>query len=95
MTPATRRRVLTLASALALLIVVLPAPALAQCAMCRTAFDSPEGRKLIAAFRSGILFLLAAPVVTLITVGYLAIRGQRRLAIARDPDSRPQFEGPR
>lgn len=66
-------------AALAMVLVLHPEPAAAQCAMCRTAFDSPEGRKLIAAFRSGVVFLLAVPVVTLGTVAYLAIRGQQRL----------------
>ena len=48
----------------------------AQCAMCRTAFASEEGRRLIAAFRSGILFLLAAPFVTFGTVAFLAVRAR-------------------
>ena len=48
----------------------------AQCAMCRTAFASEEGRQLIAAFRSGILFLLAAPFVTFGTVAFLAVRAR-------------------
>jgi len=59
--------------------LLMPETASAQCAMCRTAFDSPEGRKLIGAFRSGILFLLAVPVSTVGIVAFLAIRSQRRL----------------
>ena len=51
----------------------------AQCAMCRTAFASDEGRQLIAAFRSGILFLLAAPFATFGTVAFLAVRARRSL----------------
>jgi hypothetical protein len=50
----------------------------AQCSMCRRAFNSPEGRQLVAAFRSGILFLLAAPFVAFGVVATLAVRGQRR-----------------
>ena len=38
-----------------------PAPVQALYAMCRTALASEEGRTLVAAFRSGILVLLAAP----------------------------------
>jgi hypothetical protein len=49
----------------------------AQCSMCRRAFDSPEGRQLVAAFRSGILFLLAAPFVAFGVVATLAVRAQR------------------
>lgn len=59
----------------------------AQCAMCRTAFASEEGRQLIAAFRSGILFLLAAPFVTFGTVAFLAVR-------ARNSGRRKQGGGP-
>lgn len=49
-------------------------PALAQCAMCRRALQSPEGQQMIAAFRGGILFLLAAPFAVFGTVATLAIR---------------------
>src|SRR6185503_3333592 len=39
------------------LAVLAPTAASAQCAMCRRALLSPEGQQLVAAFRSGILFL--------------------------------------
>lgn len=58
--------------------LVWPETVEAQCAMCRRAFDSTEGRQLVAAFRSGILFLLAAPFVAFGVVATLAVRGQRR-----------------
>ena len=67
--------------------VVMPGVAEAQCAMCRTALDSPEGRKLIAAFQSGILLLLAVPFATFGTVAWLAIRGQRKLQPSQDADA--------
>jgi hypothetical protein len=51
-----------------------PAVVRAQCAMCRTAFASAEGEQLIAAFQSGILFLLAAPFVIFGTVATLVFR---------------------
>jgi len=71
--------------------VSLPGAAEAQCAMCRTALDSPEGRKLIAAFQSGVLLLLAVPFATFGTVAWLAIRGQRQLRQAqRDGESAPE-----
>jgi hypothetical protein len=50
----------------------------AQCAVCRLALASPEGQQLVAAFRSGILLLLAAPVAAFAAVAFLAIRRQRR-----------------
>jgi hypothetical protein len=57
-------------------------PAAAQCAMCRRALDSPEGRELIAALRSGILVLLATPFVLTGTIATLALRAQRRRSAA-------------
>ena len=55
-----------------------PATLSAQCAMCRQALASPEGRQLAAALRSGIVLLLAAPFSVFAAVAVLAIRGQRR-----------------
>jgi hypothetical protein len=65
-------------------LVVLGTPLLdpenisAQCAMCRRAFASPEGQQLVAAFRAGILFLLAVPMACFATIAFLAVRRQRR-----------------
>jgi hypothetical protein len=50
----------------------------AQCAMCRQALQSPEGRQMISAFRGGILLLLAAPFAVFGTVAVLAVRRFRR-----------------
>jgi hypothetical protein len=61
------------------LVVTAPA-AEAQCIMCRTALDTPEGRMMIAALRSGILVLLAAPFAAFGCVAYFAVRSQRQLA---------------
>lgn len=58
--------------------LVISETAFAQCAMCRRAFASPEGQRLVAAFRAGILFLLAAPIASFATVAFLAVRRQRR-----------------
>jgi hypothetical protein len=64
---------------LAAIFVLLAAhPASAQCAMCRRALDSPEGRQMIAAFRGGILILLAAPFASFAAVALLAVRRFRR-----------------
>ena len=52
----------------------------AQCAMCRSAFASPEGQQLVAAFRAGILLLLAAPFASFAAVAVLAVRRHRRRA---------------
>jgi hypothetical protein len=68
---------LVIAVALAALVVA-PDMAGAQCAMCRQALDSPEGRRMIAAFQDGILVLIAAPFAVFGTIASLAIRSQRR-----------------
>ncbi len=62
----------------AALVVLGSDPAIAQCAMCRRALQSPEGQHMIGAFRSGILFLLAAPFAVFGTVATLAVRRFRR-----------------
>jgi hypothetical protein len=61
-----------------MLLLATIEPASAQCAMCRRALDSPEGRQLVAALRSGILVLLAAPFATFATVAVLAVRARNR-----------------
>ncbi len=60
-------------------VMVLAAsdPASAQCAMCRRALESPEGQQLAAAFRSGIVILLAAPLAVFAIVARLAVRMDR------------------
>ncbi|MCP4205369.1 MAG: hypothetical protein GY769_25945 [bacterium] len=55
----------------------LPEVVVAQCAMCRSAFDSPEGLILAAAFRRGILFLLGVPFAAVGVIAGLIIREQR------------------
>ena len=73
--------------ALVMVATVLAASdASAQCAMCRRALESPEGRQMVAAFRSGILILLAAPIAVFAVVARLAIRMARvrRLASERE-----------
>lgn len=65
---------------LALVVVVVlltSGEASAQCAMCRRALDSPEGRQMIAALRSGILILLAAPFAVFAAVAGLFVRMER------------------
>jgi hypothetical protein len=56
------------------LALTLAHPAGAQCAMCRRALQSPEGQQMVAAFRSGILLLLAAPFAVFATIAALAVR---------------------
>jgi hypothetical protein len=60
------------------LVLLWPETASAQCAMCRRALQSPEGRQMVAAFRSGILVLLAAPFSLIGVVATLVVRMQRR-----------------
>lgn len=69
-------RLVTAAAVIAVLFT--PHAAAAQCAMCRLALQSPEGQHMVAAFRSGILFLLAAPFAVFGTVATLAVRRFRR-----------------
>jgi len=64
--------------AAALFVVAWPAPAGAQCAMCRRALQSPEGQQMVAAFRSGILVLLAAPFSLVGVIAALVVKMQRR-----------------
>ena len=59
-------------------VLLLPHPAAAQCAMCRRALTSPEGQRMVAAFRVGILFLLAAPFLVFGTIATMAIRRFRQ-----------------
>ena len=62
-------------------------PVAAQCAMCRTALASPEGQQMIAALRSGILLLLAAPFTLFGVIAMLAVRAQRKRQIEAERDS--------
>ena len=67
-----------LAGAMLIAAALAPETAAAQCAMCRKALASPEGQQMIAALRSGILVLLAAPFALVGVVAALAVRAQRR-----------------
>ncbi len=62
----------------AVVVLLVATPASAQCAMCRRALQSPEGQHMVAAFRSGILVLLAAPFSLVAVVATLIVRMQRR-----------------
>ena len=81
MTRRPHRAVVTVLLAIGPLLLVAET-AVAQCAMCRSAFASPEGQQLVAAFRAGILFLLAAPFASFAAVAFLAVRRQRRRTAA-------------
>ena len=70
-----------LSFAVAALVLVHAEPAAAQCAMCRRALLSPEGQQMVAAFRSGILVLLAAPFTLVGVVAVLIVRMQRRRSV--------------
>ncbi len=77
----TPRRAALAAALLALAVVA--GPALAQCAMCRTALtQSPEGRAMAAGFNRAILVMLVAPYVVFGTGLVLYFR--RRRAGRRD-----------
>ena len=83
------RRLVPFGLLLLAVLALAPAPLAAQCAMCRRALLSPEGQQMIAAFRSGILFLLAAPFAVFGVVGTLAIRAQRASTASSFPPCRP------
>lgn len=57
----------------------------AQCPMCRRALASPEGQQMVAAFREGILVLLATPFALFATVALLAVRAQKRRESSQQP----------
>lgn len=63
----------------------MPEWATAQCPMCRQALMSADAQGLAAAFRSGILFLLAAPFVVFAAVATIAVRTRSRRRGAREP----------
>lgn len=71
---------------LAGLIATWPESAEAQCAMCRKALADGEAGPLIAALRSGIVFLLAVPIATFGTIAWFAIK-RRPEAAAPGPQT--------
>ena len=75
-----RQTAVALGVAVVIVMVVWPEPAAAQCAMCRRALQSPEGQQMVAAFRSGILVLLAAPFSLVGVIAALVVKMQRRRA---------------
>ena len=68
-----------LAATIFAVVAALPSVASAQCAMCRTAFDSPEGQKMVRSYQAGIAFLLAVPFAAFGIVAFLAVRGKKKL----------------
>jgi hypothetical protein len=73
------RRIVALLLAALVIIVIVHAPARAQCSMCVTALEnSPEGKSMAASFNRGILFLLVVPYAILGTVGVVVFRAYRR-----------------
>ena len=83
------RRAALLAAMVLAVLALSPDPLLGQCAMCRNALDSPEGRELAAAFQRGILLLLAAPFGAVATIGLLIVRAHRRAASGELDESGP------
>ena len=76
-----RGRAMAAAATIVVVMLFVPDAAWAQCAMCRRALQSPEGQQLAAAFRSGILVLLAAPFSLVGVIAALVVRMQRRRSI--------------
>jgi hypothetical protein len=73
-----RAKALAACAAIVAIVLWLPDPASAQCAMCRRALQSPEGQQMVAAFRSGILVLLAAPFSLVGVIAALVVKMRRR-----------------
>jgi hypothetical protein len=73
-----RGKTFTAAAAIVALMFLVPDAAWAQCAMCRRALQPPEGQQMVAAFRSGILVLLAAPFSLVGVIAWLVVRMRRR-----------------
>jgi hypothetical protein len=70
-------------TAIAVGMLLAAGPASAQCAMCRRALQSPEGQQMVAAFRSGILVLLAAPFTLVGVVATLVVKMRKRGSFER------------
>ena len=79
--------IMTAGATAAVVLLIAGEPVAAQCAMCRTALASPEGQQMIAALRSGILLLLAAPFTLFGVIAMLAVRAQRKRQIEAERDS--------
>jgi len=71
-------KILMTVATLAVLLIT-PAVASAQCAMCGTAFNSAEGQRVLSAYKKGVLFLVTVPFMTFGTIAVVAVRKQRRL----------------
>ncbi len=67
-------------AAAAVFMLVAADTALAQCAMCRTALDSPEGQQLVSAFQGGIILLVVVPFAAVATIALLVARQLRAAA---------------
>ncbi len=90
MTWAVRR--LFAIAVVAALLALAPEAAWAQCAMCRTALESPEGAALAGAFRRGVFFLLGVPFGIVGTVVGLVLHERRRAR--QDPGFQASPAGP-
>ena len=71
------RRAFLIVGVFAFVAAVAPDLAEAQCAMCRTALESPEAQDLASAFRRAVLLLLAAPFTFLGVIAALVYRRSR------------------
>jgi len=71
--------------------LVVPAVALAQCAMCKTALDGPD--PLTEAFNVSSLFLMATPYTVVGTVAaWLYLASRRRTRAADHDDATPELQ---
>lgn len=85
----TGARCATAAVTALLLMACASETAMAQCAMCRTALSSPEGQRLAAGLRGGILLLLAVPFTLFGIVATLVVRLERKRTAGSPGDADP------
>ena len=71
-------------------LILSEAQVWAQCAMCRAALGAPDGQRLAAALRSGIVILLIAPVAAFGLIAFAAIRSRRRDRAGTEAFARPE-----
>ncbi len=72
------RKIITAVSFLAV-VLLLEGTGWSQCAMCRTALEnSAEGEAVAQGFRSGIMFLLAAPYAIMGGISYGLVKAYKK-----------------
>ena len=61
-----------------LLLLLLPAIAAAQCAMCRAVLESGEGETMARGINDGIIYLMVIPYIIVFVIGYIVYRKMKQ-----------------